>query len=262
MHRGMFLQIVLTIFAAQTTYAGFILEPRHGGHDNDHDIHPVNNYTYAGPTGPLGWAGLNSQYGACSTSDVQSPINLDSSINLSPSPPTVKIGGGLPWGTTTYEGKEYKLEQFHFHTPSEHLIESEYFPMEVHFVHKAADNSSLALGALFELTMDGSTTDLLTVLTKSLKKIYRAGSVTETGPLDFKPIERFFHTTPFYNYVGSLTAPPCTSGLTWLVAKRPLPINVPTFLAFKSLLKFNARYPQNAPGQTNLIKLAAKELPR
>jgi len=168
----------------------------------------------------------------------------------------------LTAGTVTLGRKEYVLQQFHFHTPSEHRIELEYFPFEIHFVYKSPDGASLALGALFEVTTDGSTTDLLTSLAARLGAITKPGSVTETGPLDLQPIQKFFQRTPLFYYVGSLTTPPCNDGVVWLVAKETLPINVATFLMFKKVLKFNSRYTQNVLGQPNLIEVAADNLPK
>lgn len=37
-------------------------------------------------------------------------------------------------GTTIFEGRNYALRQFHLHSPSEHHIEGEYFPLEMHLV--------------------------------------------------------------------------------------------------------------------------------
>jgi carbonic anhydrase len=57
-----------------------------------------------------------------------------------------------------------------------------------------------------------------------------------------------------------LTTPLCTEGVTWLVNSRPLPLDVSAFMAAKKVLRFNARYTQNAPGQPNLVKVVAENL--
>lgn len=62
-------------------------------------------------------------------------------------------------------------------------------------------------------------------------------------------------------YQGSLTTPPCSEGVTWLVSEKTLPVNVATYKAFKSIIKFNARYAQNAPGEENLITFAKDNYP-
>ena len=61
----------------------------------------------------------------------------------------------------------------------------------------------------------------------------------------------------FYQYNGSLTLPPCTDGVTWVVAKSALDVDLDDWYKLKQMIKFNARFIQNAPGQTNLIELAA-----
>jgi carbonic anhydrase len=119
----------------------------------------VSDFGYTGLQGPLNWAGLSPKNHECATGSIQSPINLAHTTSLAPSGSikidfpsahnaefenlgtTVEV---LTEGCTTFEGKEYKLKQFHFHTPSEHRINEEYFPVEMHLVHEAAGRSSLS----------------------------------------------------------------------------------------------------------------------
>ena len=188
-------------------------------------------------------------------------------------------------GTATFDGTNYALKQFHFHTPSEHRIDEEYFPLEMHMVHqatgpfphpktkcqkkkrssqltKAPDNSSrvAVLSALFQLTTNGSTTDLITNVTKNLAEIATPGTVTETGPLDFTSLTAQLTTAPLLQYTGSLTTPPCTEGVLFLITQKPLPLNVATYNALKSVIRFNSRYTQNELGQPNLLVAAAHSL--
>ena len=127
---------------------------------------------------------------------------------------------------------------------------------------KAPDNSSrvAVLSALFQLTTNGSTTDLITNVTKNLAEIATPGTVTETGPLDFASLTAQLTTAPLLQYTGSLTMPPCTEGVLFLITQKPLPLNVATYNALKSVIKFNSRYTQNRPGQPNLLVVAADNL--
>lgn len=116
----------------------------------------VSNFGYTGLIGPLNWAGITAENSACATSSVQSPINIDDTISLATEAPVIDIPSVeaaefenlgttvevIVNGTTKFAGKEFTLKQFHFHTPSEHRIAEEYFPLEVHMVHEAAGTIS------------------------------------------------------------------------------------------------------------------------
>ncbi|CUS09350.1 unnamed protein product [Tuber aestivum] len=236
----------------------------------------VSNFGYEGLQGPLNWAALAAENSACAASKVQSPINIDSTIELAAEAPKVDIPDVeaalfenlgttvevVVNGTTTLGGAEFSLQQFHFHTPSEHRVAEEYFPLEVHMVHEAADGSgAMAVIALtFQLSEDGATTELLTGVTKNLAQIATPGTVTETGPLKFAKVIEHVQTTPLFQYTGSLTTPPCAEGLTFLVTKEPLPLSVKTYNEIKAVVKFNSRYTQNSLGQGNLVAVGAAAL--
>ena len=130
---------------------------------------PIHTFGYSGANGPLNWACLNEAANAnCSLGRFQSPINIDSSIKLDQgtsstlSIPDVEEAEFMNLGTTVEvvvngtlvdRGKEYTLEQFHFHTPSEHRIFGEYQIMEVHFVFEAKGESSPAIWTSSSLTL-------------------------------------------------------------------------------------------------------------
>lgn len=116
----------------------------------------VSKFGYTGLQGPLNWAGLSAENSACATSKVQSPINIDSTVQLAAEAPKVVIPDVeaaefenlgttvevIVNGTTTLGGTKFSLKQFHFHTPSEHRVAEEYFPLEIHMVHEAAGKNS------------------------------------------------------------------------------------------------------------------------
>jgi carbonic anhydrase len=113
------------------------------------------DFGYVGEQGPLGWTGIVKDNFECSTNHDQSPINFE--IAMKPitekpevsfpsvaSAPIINNGHTLEVemvegnGTTKFKGKTFNLQQFHFHTPSEHLSDGEFFPLEMHMVHEAA----------------------------------------------------------------------------------------------------------------------------
>lgn len=59
-----------------------------------------------------------------------------------------------------------------------------------------------------------------------------------------------------YNYKGSLTTPPCTTGVEWDILSDPQYMSVEAFLVFKAIMKYNSRYTQNKPGKENLLQVA------
>ena len=115
------------------------------------------------------------------------------------------------------------------------------------------------MAVLFDLSLDGSTTPLLTGALQNIGRIREPGTVTTTGPLIFNQVVNHLQTTPLFQYTGSLTTPPCAEGLTFLVTAVPMPINVPTFRALKSVVKFNSRFTQNTLGEQNLLLVASAE---
>jgi hypothetical protein len=123
-----------------------------------------SSWSYDGANGPTNWFSCCRQdYRACSTGSTQSPVNFAGSATRNGSGyvmsiPTTALQvkhmdhtvevfaeGHVPFGTLMFEGEIYDLLQFHFHTPSEHRIRSEYSPVEVHFVHQFRGASMLSI---------------------------------------------------------------------------------------------------------------------
>jgi carbonic anhydrase len=121
---------------------------------------PVSTFGYDYLIGPLNWFGLNqTANGLCNTGKTQSPIILNSSIPTVPgssiSVSIVDYPSGAEFenlgtnvevvvnGSLTDGSKTFKLAQFHFHSPSEHRIEREFYPMEGHFVFQASGKTSI-----------------------------------------------------------------------------------------------------------------------
>ncbi|KAL0576098.1 hypothetical protein V5O48_005872 [Marasmius crinis-equi] len=227
------------------------------------------NWTYTGETGPLLWGFLDPTYGACANGTAQSPIVIDSSVTMTNTTPTMNIPNvdsvtiknyGLPTmnidsinGTTTFNGVDYVFRNFHFHTPSEHRLGNEYYPLEMHMVHQADDGSYVVFTMLFELS-DSNNTDFVTAAFPVTNSTLDLTPAT-TGSLDFAPIVKAFQSEFAYTYTGSLTVPPCTEGVQFVILPTPRPIDVQTYLAAKRLLRYNSRPVENTPGSDNLIQV-------
>ncbi|KYK56298.1 hypothetical protein DCS_08268 [Drechmeria coniospora] len=287
--------VQLTVAATFALCAGSALASCHYGtsHFKRENKVPVFKFGYTGLIGPLNWYGLNPNVNKlCATGTHQSPINLNGSTTTSPGSSVSFQVDGAPNGSvlenlgTTLEvpgngtlvhgGKTYHLVQFHFHTPSEHFIESEYSVMEVHFVFQADDKSLTAVGFLIDL---GPTTPFLSSVFQNVDQVATPGSDAATGPLCFTELENHLKNNNIYTqahpvppsdvprsltvasrYSGSLTTPPCAEGVSWIVSSQPLHIDADTYHKVKDIIRFNARYIQNVPGGVNLLQNAANYL--
>lgn len=107
---------------------------------------------------------------------------------------------------------------------------------------------------LFQI-LPGPTT-LLDSVFVNLNKVQQTGDEAPTGKLDFSALVEAVNLKPVYNYNGSLTTPPCTEGVSWFVLGSPQSLNATMYNDIKRVMKFNARYSQNAPGEINLLELA------
>ena len=151
-------------------------------------------------------------------------------------------------GTTSYAGVNYRLVQFHMHAPSEHHVNDEFFPLEIHMVHQGVDDESQL--AVIALMFEVSAND-------SASMIQSLSSSDISDGIDFTDVVSVLKTSDIQTYSGSLTTPPCAEGVTFLIVKDPLPVNVEDFNAIKKIVKFNSRFIQNALGQNNMIEIGA-----
>ncbi|GKT52168.1 carbonic anhydrase [Colletotrichum spaethianum] len=231
-------------------------------------------FGFDGLNGPLNWLSLSASNEACALGKNQSPINVQesntkqvqgSTITFSPEQhpegaQLENLNGFLEVranGTMQNGGKTYSLRQFHFHTPSEHRINGEHFPLEVHFVWEAqvGNGSSLAVVG-FPIEVAETSNPLLASVFANIEQVTAVGSHAATGPLDFTSLSEHLSKNTIYQYSGSLTTPPCTEAIAWNVVGIPIPIDIATYLKTKSIMKYNARYTQNNPGEMNLLENA------
>ncbi|KLU81219.1 carbonate dehydratase [Magnaporthiopsis poae ATCC 64411] len=267
----------LTIIGSMASLAsafcahGTTLFPRSAG-----DEVKIASYGFQGMKGPLNWYGLNKTTNvACARGKEQSPINVFTKTHKSVDGSSldfniqsydngadlVNLGSTLEVianGSLKLDSKDYKLAQFHFHTPSEHHIDDEHYPAEVHFVFQAEDKSLSVVG--FPIELHGKNSDFVAKVFDKVDKVTQPGSKGTTGKLDFTKLRSHLHRSKVYQYKGSLTTPPCSEGVAWNVVRNPVAINVKTYKAIKRIMKFNSRYIQAATGETNLLENAANML--
>ncbi|MCL2657278.1 MAG: carbonic anhydrase [Betaproteobacteria bacterium] len=219
-----------TLFiAVQLAAAMFILptqaaEPAAHAHAGNEPPH----WGYEGDGAPERWGQLSPEFAMCGIGVNQTPINIEGALKAGVKPlqldfkngpqtivnnghtVQVNVSGG---STLKMDGKTFELQQFHFHTPSENLIEGKSFPLEAHFVFKNAEGELAVLALMFQ---DGKANAQLEEIWKAMPK--------EKGDPMALPKEVNAHallpkSLAYYRFSGSLTTPPCTEGVRWLVLK-------------------------------------------
>jgi carbonic anhydrase len=210
-------------------------------------------FGYFGPNGPAFWGTLSPDWVACGTGTIQSPVDFG---KVTPHHPQwTKLAIDYDANTTgeifnnghtievetegvntlTLDGIVYELKQFHFHTASEHRVEGRGFDMELHLVHAAADGSNAVIGVF--LKRGGSS--------GALARIFEAlpDDLNVHHPLDapFDPAAFLPRSRDHYRYVGSLTTPPCTEGVQWVVMSDAVTISDEDMAQFAERIHVNAR---------------------
>ncbi len=258
---------------------GHAAEGDAGGHEDDGhdaDAHEDDGHggaphcEYIGPVGIDKWGGLHDLFTACVDGGAQSPIDVRQAVekdllNLEFQYSPARAGlvnnghtiqanfiGGSP-GTMVHAGKEYTLLQFHFHRPSEHTVNGYQYGMEAHLVHQAEDGSRAVVGILID---PGDPNPAFDAIWGSMPGA--EGEVIEMGSLfDVEAMLPDSRTT--YRYPGSLTTPPCSEGVQWLLMSEPVHVAQSDIDAYKNLYFFNARYTQPINGRTIVLDNSAAE---
>ena len=125
-------------------------------------------------------------------------------------------------------GKTYTFKQFHFHTPSEHTFKGKHFPMEAHFVHQAEDGTLAVIGSVFK---PGKNNPALSALTA--KKL-KAGESVDLKNLNIQAL--LPKDSKSFQLKGSLTTPPCSENVTWVVLKTPVQADAAQFKAMRDII--------------------------
>lgn len=121
---------------------------------------------------------------------------------------------------TSYNGRDFKLLQYHFHIDSEHEISGNKFKAEVHFVHKDVKINEYLVIAIF---LEDNTTSGLNVFDDA---IYETGITNKntTVSIDMSKLSDVF-SKDYFTYAGSLTTDPFNADVTWVIFKHPSGIN-------------------------------------
>ena len=189
----------------------------------------AQHWGYSGEARPENWSKIDPKFAMCALGRNQSPVDLAGVVKADLKPLKIEYQAGaveiLNTGHTvqvnyaagsrlTVDGRAFELKQFHFHAPSENRIGGKQFPLEAHLVHADADGNLAVIAVMFQ---EGAASPFLARLWEKLPKA--AGDKSPLGAgLNVS------HMLPagrdYYRFNGSLTTPPCSEGVWWMVLKK------------------------------------------
>ncbi len=147
--------------------------------------------------------------------------------------------------TMALAGQEYRLLQFHIHTPSEHVIDggnagTSNYPAEIHFVHAAVnddgsiDGSRLAVVGLFVDVAPKAPLPKIDEFFSNMARDYQGVATTPGQPITVNLNQLTRGGNKYWRYQGSLTTPPCSETVEWLVIEEPLVVSKATYDAIQA----------------------------
>jgi carbonic anhydrase len=216
------------------------------------------HWSYGEHGGPAQWGELDKGFAACKLGKAQSPIDIRGAkaadlpaikFDYKPSPLKLIDNGHTiqvnyaPGSSIEVGGTRYELLQFHFHKPSEEKIDGKPHDMVAHLVHKGADGNLAVVAVLLDKGGANPTIDTIwNNLPKQKEKETAVKATIDAATL--LPADK-----GYYTFAGSLTTPPCSEGVRWLVLKTPVKIAESEITAFGKLYPMNARPTQPLNGR-------------
>ena len=216
-----------------------------GGGDGETAAPAWNHDPGDGELGPAAWGEIDESFEQCPTGRKQSPVDLSDDVaadlpelrfDYPPAPLVVENTGHVievpmpedGGQRLTIDGEEYRLVQYHFHSPSEHTVDGRSYDAEAHLVHASDEGELAVVGILLD---EGRQVSALVDLILG-NAPGEAGdereieAVDEHSPLSLLGLDGTVGVvTSYETYPGSLTTPPCTEGVRWIVLSDPLTIS-------------------------------------
>lgn len=207
------------------------------------------HWDYSGQFGPENWHHISPEFEVCSEGQQQSPIDLAGGFE------TTLVPIELHWRKTNWtvinsghtievsaenggyamiNGRRFELLQYHFHNPSEHLIDGQQFPMEMHFMHQAV-NGDLAVIAVM-IKGGGENLQFDALMAQAPPRPLVKNTFKQQNPVQF-----ITDIGDILRYQGSLTTPPCSETVMWTVLTDPLVVSDTALFGFNTLFRMNAR---------------------
>jgi len=213
-------------------------------------------WSYEGAAGAEHWGSLDPDYAACTAGREQSPIDIRNAkkaelpairFEYKSGPLNYLINNGYTIRVNYHDapdsgnfliagGKRYQLTQFHFHRPSEEYIRGKPYDMVVHLMHQASDGKVAGVAVLLKA---GSANATIQHIWEHMPRTQ--GKEEEVDGVEVDPAGLLPSNAAYYTYMGSLTAPPCSEGVTWIVLKTPVEISPEQIDAFAKLYPHDVR---------------------
>jgi carbonic anhydrase len=221
------------------------------------------HWGYTGHNSPQQWAELSPKNKMCGIGKNQAPINITASLDANlealeikytqPSANIINNGHTIQVNikdgdTIGIDGISFGLKQFHFHTPSENNIDGKSFPLEAHFVHLDKNGNIAVLALMFEEGEENIN------LAKIWEKMPTKANETNNLSLDNIATTLLPKNRDYYRFNGSLTTPPCSEGVRWVVLKTPVTISKAQVEKFLNVMK----HPNNRPIQNTNARVIIK----
>ena len=217
-----------------------------------HKSHLANaHWSYSGETAPENWIEIEKN-SDCDGNN-QSPINIihrrvdsikiqgDLKIQYTPTTLLKQVENNghsvqfdfEPGDSINYKNETFYLKQIHFHEPSEHKINGLIYPIEMHLVHVSKDGNITVLGLLGE---EGDESQLFEFFESFLP--LKNGETKEIHQkIDLSSL--LLEDKHYYSYGGSLTTPPCSEGVNWIVFKEPIVLSVEEVIKLRDNMPLN-----------------------
>jgi carbonic anhydrase len=217
------------------------------------------HWSYHGQHGPAHWAALDGGYESCAKGAHQSPIDIRNAVPAAlpalqfaygkVAPSIVNNGHtiqvNLPAGQgLVIDGHRYELLQFHFHTPSEERLQGRASAMVAHFVHRDAEGRLAVVAALIR---PGRANAAFESVLSHLPR--QAGETLTVEGLELDLAALLPADLKYYAFEGSLTTPPCSEGVRWMVLKESVTVSPAAIARFRTLYAANARPVQPLNGR-------------
>ena len=218
---------------------------------------PVGKWTYDGVTGPDHWALLGGASATCGSGQRQSPVDIAGtpkpqvshikldynsvSATIQNTGKTIRVAP-QDGGNLIIDGVSYPLQYIEFHSPSEHSVNGHRSTLESQFIHQDKAGHTVIVSVLYDIgTADPMLGSLWTYLPTD------PGQPLPLSDLLINAQDLMPSTQDYYVYSGSMTTPPCTEGVTWMISSMPLSVSAEQADAFERLIGPNARplQPQN-----------------